>query len=288
MSLPIITFEKNGSSIDIRTPQFGYLTEIHLAMVRGERLGDGKFKWFDHGKTYDWRLFFPRFILAEADQKNLQDFFSDDTKGRGQDVGLIVPKGIFPFGPDKGDGRRKFRVQAIDMDFGGAGRGPWLNFNSSMVFVLAEDQTYHLSQQVHEDNVLQIGPVDRIRFPPDWYHPKTKYRVNTNVTYGGEAHSIDATAGGDYQETTFRFVGNQTKAGAVLYYLVNSARSNDFSVTVQKNSYLFGRDNTDTGANKGGGVYTTNLIDNTIVCRHDRFNLFSFELALSYKAFAAL
>jgi len=223
-----INFKRGANSITVNTPQFGYKTEIHMAMKQGDRLGSGLYPFYDNGKEYDHRLFIAEFILNAAQQKELQDFFNDDTMGRGagtNGIQLRVPKGIYPFGPDYGDGDRRFMVALIKSDFSGAHRRPWLNFTSQLVFVLISTHHYNFPSQPNEIKAVTIGNVDNLRYPRAGYESDTNYAVDSIITHSGGAHTLDRTSGGDWYTTKFLLVENALKTAQLLNYLQQTARA---------------------------------------------------------------
>lgn len=283
-----ISFKRGTNSITINTPQFGYKTEIHMAMKRGDRLASGLYPWFDNGKDYDHRLFIAEFILNASQQKELQDFFSDDAKGRGAGVNgiqLKVPKGIFPFGPDLGDGERRFMVALGSSDFSGAQRRPWLNFTSRLVFVLKSAPDYDVKDQVSETKAVTIGNIDNLRYPRAGYAPDTNYAVDSIVTHGGVVRTLDRTAGGDWYTTRFLLIENAAKTAQLVKYLQSTARATAFTLWVQKNSFVFGRDNSDAAFKEGAGTYTVNLLDNVIKISHTKLHQFSTDISLSMRSY---
>jgi hypothetical protein len=282
MSVTTITFSRAGSSIKVNTPQFGYTSEIHLALKIGARLGTGKHNPFDNGAEHDIRYFIGRFILNTTQQNNLQTFFRTETQGRGHTVQMLVPKGIFPFGPDLGGGPRRFQVRLIPSKskWGFSGRRPWLQYHNELVFVMVSAPSYSLPERIGQGNRLQIGPVTGFRFPPSWYEASTTYRVSTLVTYGGYPHTIDATNQADYWETGFRVTGNETMAAHGISYLAGTARGSAFHIRCEANAYPFGRDHGEGEPNSGAGDFTVRLLEPVISVTHHGINQFEFGLKL--------
>jgi len=300
-----MVFKRGSNSIIVNTPQYGYKTQVIMDM-EGGYVSNGAWHWFDNGNgetIYDNRIFICNLILNPSQQKELQDFFSTDGQGRNGEFQMTVPKGIYPFGPDLGD-RRRFIVNMIDYDFGGAVENPWANFNNTMKFVLVKAPPYNIPDHISKVKNLKIGAIDNLRHPPGWYSPKTTYGTNTIVTRGtrrpidafpfienvNPAHVLDKSDNADHHESEFVCVEQEKNSAALIYHVQNIIRSSTFTLIAQKNSFVFGRDysNWQEFRDVGAGQYTCVLIDNVIQISHDSFNRWSTRLAVSKRTFTPL
>ena len=282
-----MTLTRGVNTIEVNTPQFGYNTEILIAMHRSPRLSNGAFHWQDNGIAYDNRICKCTLLLNSTQQKNLQDFFNTDTKGRGNEFQLKVPKGFFPFGADKGSPRR-YRVRLLNSNFRGASASPWLNFETELTFALIYDSNYTIPSETHVIKPLQIGTVHGLRYPKEWYDPTTSHGVSTTLMHGQRARTIDKSDASDYYDTNFKVAEKENLTANLIYYLQNTARGSVFGIAVQKKSFIFGRDKCDTGANEGGGLYDVTLANNVINIIHERKDSFMIDISLSYRSYTSL
>jgi hypothetical protein len=272
-----IEFKRGANAITVNTPQFGYRTEVHMALRITERLGHGLRRIWDQGADYDVRFFMPNFVLEEDQQEDLQGFFSDAARGRGVDCQLRVPQGIFPFGPDLGDYRR-FQVRLVTIEPRGAGRHPWLHFHSDLSFVLIKAPSYSLPSIVTQGGRLRIGSVSGFRFPPEFYGAETRYASDTAVTHGGGAHTLDRTATADHWECGVNIVANKGLTAHLIDHLVGTVRGAAFEMATSRNSYLAGRDHEDSGKLLGAGIYDVRLTHNVLSVTHRRFDEWAMDM----------
>ena len=101
---PLTIIDKNGFSINITPPDFGYETIIHLnkKLVKGTN----KYYLFDYGSGYDWReVKNVIFTLNNYSANLFSEMFLNTVQAREKTVDLILDRnsGIFLFGPDFGD-----------------------------------------------------------------------------------------------------------------------------------------------------------------------------------------
>jgi len=284
-----IALNRGATTVTLNGPEWGYTSEIHLAMLLGTGgpLSNGEYHWRDNGIDYDNRFCEMNLVLNSTQQEDLQDFISTQAQGRGATFQLHVPNGIFPFGPDLGDNRR-FQVHLASFTFNGANRSPYMTFNSSLRLFLVSSPSYDVQDIVDTSKAIEIGDIDGFRYPQEMYQPKTNYAVYPGFTYGGGASSIDLSSDGDSWTSEFTVKEHETRTARLLYYLQNTARGSTFSMTAQKNSFVFGRDNCDDRHNEGGGVYTVILTHNVIRCTHPRYNEWLVNLGVSYRSHAGL
>ena len=283
-----IEFKFGGNSIEVNPPQYGYNSEIHLSMHRAPDMSDGEVHWYDNGSEYDWRVFNCPLILNEQEQYDLQDFFKDDDKGRAKAIQMKVPAGIYPFGPDLGGGVRRFQVRLLNNVFSGARQSPYITFHSNLSFLLVSAPSYSVPSISYEVRNLQIGTVSGLRHPPGWINPSTRYGVQTIVTYGG-GRPLNKSENADIYRTEFDLEDTINKTANLLRYFQNTARSNTFTIKAQKNSFLFGRDNSSIhDDDAGAGSYVVTLDDNIVTTIHTRKDLFKTKIKMAYRSHSGL
>ena len=279
---------RGATSVTLDGPEWGYTSEIHMSMFLGTGgpLSNGEYRWRDNGISYDNRFCELQFVLAESQQKDLQDFVRTQTQGRGATFQLNVPKGIYPFGPDLGDNRR-FKVHLADYRFGGANRSPYLTFNSMLRLFYVSSTSYDIPDIVDNSKCIQIGDIDGFRYPQQMYQPKTNYATRPGFTYAKGAQTIDMSSDGDFWTSSFMIRERHLRSARLLHYLQNTARGSTFSIVAQNNSFVFGRDNS-SEFNAGSGSYTVVLTDNIIRCVHKNYNQFETQMNVSYRSYAGI
>lgn len=274
--------DADNNSIEVNMPVFPYKSIIDLPFDI-QKLDDGTYGAYDHGAdhdTYDIRRCQCRLMLTPAEQVTLNDFLREDniaiTKGRAYDVTLKMNagSGFFPFCPDKGD-VGDFDVAIIFRRHGTIGESPFKYFVSDIEIVNTGSwPEYSLPAEISEGSIT-IGTITNNRFPPDWFKPKVQYGYFITIEQDSSVQWIDRSENGDWWETFFRMHSNESKAAKVIEYLTGTARANAFNMTANADSYMFGRD-------KGNGIFSTQLIQDSIIVTHEKYNLFTYSLNLSY------
>ena len=284
-----IILRNAGGEISIRTPEFGYSANINLAMTRSNMLGGGRVNWFDHGSgstIYDNRTSNLSFVLDAIKQKELQDFIKNGDQGRGNEIQIVCPDGISPFAPDVGYQRVGYQSRILSQAFSGVNRRPWIGFSSDITFLLTgSNRTQKPSGINPRGNFLEIGNVDGLRYPKDFPTPSVSYNVGTIATYGRNGHSIDSISGDSYQ-STLRITEDTKKTAQLINYLVTRARGFEFFITAGKNGFVFGRDNSRSDDDSGGGKYKVVLFDNNIGCTHVSVDSFLTEFSVSMREYS--
>lgn len=272
-----ITFSNGANSVTVNTPQYGY-TARPIMSLKYARLSSPTYDIWDNGVSYDVRLCtMSRFLLNTSDQSNLNAFFSDASKGRGNTVNMALGSkstGFYPFGPDKGD-VGTFTVKAINYDQTGQLLKPWKYWETDITFLMITAPAYSLPAETNDGN-LQIGTVTGIKYPQDAYNSTTEYAIDTLVTLGGSGYEVDRSTDADRYETSFQIEGKQNKIAALVDYIMVTARASNFTMITSTDNYPFGHD-------KGGnGTYTVQLLSPELRIVHMGFNRFMVDFKLNF------
>jgi len=226
---------------------------IAYASRRGEPYGT-----FDASTTYDMRKCLgASFDLTQSAMDDLADLLRDTDKGRGEDLTLQLgtTSGFFPFGPDKGD-TGDFTVRVTNFTPGGQRHKPWLYWGPTLDMVMVSNPAYSVSDDM-DDGQLQVGTVTGLRYPQAGYRQSIDYAVQNTVTWDSTGHSLDMGANADGYESDCTFSGNTGKMGALVAYLVGTARGNDnVSFVASANNYPFGVDMGGSGSFTVQFLYT--------------------------------
>jgi hypothetical protein len=270
-----IIFSTTTAQAIINTPQYGYESEIHLGLRYKEHRG-AKWGIFDRGAAYDYRaLKTAKLRLTPTEQDDLNNFFLSSSVARGETVSLILGKkhtGFFPFGPDKGD-VGTFTCRVLSYVQSGMLLTPYKQFETDISLVMVTAPGYTIpAQQKTAAGGLKIGTVSHIRYPQRGITPEPIHAISTILANNGAPYSIDNGVLGDAYTTTLDLELNETTAAALLNYLVTSGRGNIIKIMAKDDNYIFGREKNATGS------YWSQLIDNVINIKHDRYNSFSMSL----------
>jgi len=276
---PIVTnigiiFTHDDYTFQIQQAVTPYKTTIALP-IDWQKSSNNLYYGFDHGSGYDVRFCDCKFIMTAAQGSDFVDFFSDNKKGRGKKITmtLVNESGFFPFGPDKGD-KGIFTVY-LEIQNHKIIHDVYLYYEvNCRIHNCGSYPVYTMPDQVDDsNNLFQIGPVSKLRFPPELFEPDTEYNQFAQIMEGGDAQIIDRQYG-DQFESTLMLHCNESKAAALIYYLTTSARANQFSIISDSNFYIFGMD-------KGSsGTYNVKMINDKIEITHVNYNYFTFGLRL--------
>jgi len=126
-----------------------------------------------------------------------------------------------------------------------------------------------------KEGELQIGTITENRFPPEFFQPEENIGYVGTVLQDGDTEYIDRGEAAQDYETHIMMLSGEPKAAAVIDYLAGTARAGNFALVTPTGFYPFGR-------NLGDGTFTVNLITETIMITHNRYNEFAFNLDLGY------
>ncbi|MFA5217257.1 hypothetical protein [Sulfuricurvum sp.] len=270
----VVTLAFAGNEYQVSAPEYGYTTKIVMPFHWQRKLPLG-YSGFDDGTQRDIRIWSGSFILTAAQATTFLNFYADADKGRGVNVGIRLPKnsGFTPFGPDKGD-YGNYSVTVHDVVDSGMLLTPYKHF-SIKCNMTAHTYPSVSVPRVKTDGSFQIGTVTGLRFPEPWPQPAVDYAMDIQFTRNGTAKTIDRLAGSDHCETTLKMVCNRSRAYSLLYFLTNTARTNDLTITTASGTYLFGLE-------KGtSGVYTCQWIDTELEVTHVNFDRYEFSPTFS-------
>lgn len=267
---------RGGTKYTLNFPQYGYSTEIRMAVEIGDRRGGMNARpAHDNGTAFDTRIFHGRLQYAPAQQQNLQKFLRLDTYGRGHDFQVESGPGFYPLGPDLSNVQR-FPVKVTEFSPGPVSDKPWLWSESVLSLSLLRPVVGALPAEVKDgDGVLTIGPVEHLRFPPSFYASSSGYGVIPVPLNGGSVECVDRGINSDWWETVVEVTANLSLAAKLIDYLVNTVRGYAFTMECGPNSYAFGLDLCDTD---GSGHYRLQLIEPIIEIMHVYFNVFTTRL----------
>lgn len=258
----------------VPAPQYGYRIEV-VNPFHFQRKTPSGYSSFDDGTEYDYRIFDGEFILSETDSLTMINFYRMKERGRGVEFGMRLLKysGFTPFGPDKGD-YGNYAIVMYEMKPTGSLVSPNKYFAVSCKLLA---NTFPSVSEPDEklEGPLQIGTVTGLRFPVNYPSLGTKYGIDVSTTRGGDGHIIDKNEDSDHYETTLSMICNRSRTYALINYLVNTARTNDITITAPEGTYLFGREN------DSGGIYNCKWINERVIINHANFDRYEFELKFS-------
>ena len=268
-----ITIRARGIDYDFPTPEYGYTTEIMLAMLHQQLYPGQAYSIWDNGAANDYRLCKGDFLLNASDANGLITIYQSGSVGRGISIELHLhnTSGFFPGGPDKGDSG-KWMIRFTKIEPGGVEEEPYKYFRVHTEFVIESYPSYSLPSPVTEGD-LQIGSITGLRWPPNWSDPINEIAVNAQLTYTGAATVVDKTTAADQEKCVLPMVLNQSKAAALINHMAGTVRDNNLNIVTKGDCYLFGRI---PGA---AGTYSCQWIDGAIKIIHNRHDEFAFDLS---------
>lgn len=274
--------------LTLDNPQWGYSTDIHLPII-STRVNPNIYDFLDIDSTgvYDYRCVSLNEIIPTSQKTTLNSLLRSNSYMRCEKLVLKLgdtPSGFFPFAPDYGD-KGNFCIQLKDRKQGGILLNPRRYWSDNLEFVYCPDEawpkpTYALPTEVDEGS-FEIGDVDGLLYPQEGYNPESLYNHGaTSLSRSGIPSVIDGPNANDNWITGFNQQCNQSKAAALINFLVSSdGRTNTLTYTTKSYSYPLGIDNGD------GEPCSVKMLgsDNTgreiiINCKHDRFNRFTIPM----------
>lgn len=250
----MITLSYDTDSIEIDNPENNYVSTVRIA-IEPVRLSSG---WdvVNNGIANDYRTCTMHFILDEGDGADLDEFiFNHRQDTINMNVGSS--SGVCPFCPDKGDSGT-FTVKIVERKYGPFDQ--FKQFGKTVKFLMVTAPEYELPSVTNQDN-FQIGTVDGLLYPQSGIDDNRAFGIQTRVSYGGDAYSVDVRDNIHTVEFVQRC--NTGLAAELVSFLTGaSGRHQDITVIAPDDYYLFGIEN---GAN---GTYTCKLIQTELQCRH--------------------
>ncbi len=268
------------AAIEIPLPVYPYKTTIDLGLdIQKLETGNG-YSIYDNGSTYDMRSCEVDFVLSRLDTAILNDIIRDFGRGVAYTLEICTNSQFRPFGPDKNDTSYTVMMEMLSQD--GIGDAPYLYFHSKVKLTNAGTYAGTALPTEINDGSFQIGTVDGLRFPPNWFEPEAHYEVDGFVLRDSSAAQfINGGISGDSYDTTCELESNFSKAAALMAYITGTARGGTLSIIAGNNSWPFGRDKVN-GVGLGAGTYTVRLIQESITITHEAFNIFKIPLAFNF------
>jgi hypothetical protein len=265
----MITF----GSLSFPSPDFNYRVDIDLPFDIVET-DDMILYSADEGTKYDKRSCTISTVLTEEQMLDLNRLISNTSRGANIVLTLPANSGFFPFGPDKGDSG-SFTVAARITSTGKIQENPFRYFAVQLQLTnIGSYPSYSLPTQVNE-GTFTFGAVSCLRQPIGLFNPEQVYNVSLNLTENSSAEYVDRGALSDGAKTQMRITCNESKAAALLDYIVSTARISDISMVTPPYYYPFGRDH--------ASPFTVQLTSNKLSVVHENYDRFSLDLSLNNK-----
>lgn len=267
-----------SEEVQLPNPQWGFSTEIHMALSMTRNPNNGSVKAWDNGVANDYRLCSAKWILTQAELETVHNFLTNPSYGRCSSFFLDVgSSGFMPFGPDKVSDM--FAINELTHDRGGRQIRPFNRYEFNMSFLLRSVTAAELPAQISQGS-LRIGTVSGLPFI---HSPKITYTKGwkTDITNGGLPAHLDNSINSSYVDSEVSFEVNKSNAAALINYLANTGRGGDIEISTPANSYLFGAEN------GSFGTYIVQLTDNIIKVTHGAVTRFAFNLKFHLKSRAS-
>jgi len=263
-------FVSGAQSCTCVLPKHGYMTTLNIALDI-QTVDNGRISIYDDGIANDIRYSDIDVIYTIAEAAAFNAFFSTTARGRGNNctLTLLSGSGFFPFGPDKGDAG-SFTVSAEIISQEGIGDVPFNWFRARLRLRAVGYPDYSLPAEI-DDGPLSIGTVDGLRQPQERFDISAEYAQAITATPSG-VYYFDRGTYGDVYKSSFKLNQEKMKAGALIYYLQNTVRGNQFAMTVPSvKTFPFGYD-------KGNSTINCKLASASVLIRH--ISLRDFETTL--------
>jgi hypothetical protein len=263
-------FVSGAQSCTCVLPKHGYMTTLNIALDI-QTVDNGRISIYDDGIANDIRYSDIDVIYTIAEAAAFNAFFSTTARGRGNNctLTLLSGSGFFPFGPDKGDAG-SFTVSAEIISQEGIGDVPFNWFRARLRLRAVGYPDYSLPAEI-DDGPLSIGTVDGLRQPQERFDISAEYAQAITATPSG-VYYFDRGTDGDVYKSSFKLNQEKMKAGALIYYLQNTVRGNQFAMTVPSvKTFPFGYD-------KGNSTINCKLASASVLIRH--ISLRDFETTL--------
>lgn len=235
-------------------------------------LDNGMFDSYDNLTQYDKRTCRCSFLLNNTQQAALNRFLFDIPQAS-LTLTLTSGCGFYPFGADKGDDG----VFTVSIVFDGTpkiGTVPFRYFQTDIILTnVGSYPSYSLPSEIDEGSFV-IGDVDGLLMPQKMFNPDVNYRFSITHTENSTPLLVDNGIYGRYASTSFNQNCNQTKAAALLHYLVNTVRNGGILLIPDSYYYLFGAD-----YNASGYEYAF-LNSNKITVKQISYDLFEIKIGL--------
>lgn len=270
------------TTVNIPFPNVPYETIIDLPFDT-IRLDDGTIILRDEGSKYDKRTCNAVFELPADNnvygsdvyltQGELDTFLYSTSRGHDIVCSLPVSCSFTPFGPDKGD-VGPFTLSAKYKDTPAIQQTPFKYFKCSMEWVhTGSYPAYTLLPEI-SDGLWTFGTITNCRMPSNMFTPSKKYDISVAFTENSSSKYFDRGTGGETHYSSFTLQCNQSKAAAILYYLTNTVRTSQFTITPQDYYCVFGADHVSSAE------HTVCLASPQIKVRALNFNSYEIDLVL--------
>jgi hypothetical protein len=212
----------------------------------------------------------PTWLLDATDKAELEGFFNDEQKGRGNNFTLELgsSSGFFPFGMDKGDSNN-FVCSLLSHDRKGVQLNPYLQHLNTITLVYVSGPSVTYTPPVAEaEGTLSIGTVTTLR--PVQTFPETAQNTGIfrTISRGGTVSSVDMGSTADTIESKIDLEMRPGNCAALITYLL-ATRGGNYTIITPTNTWFF---------NESSGTFTGKLLSNEIKILHEKFNLFKTQL----------
>ena len=277
VTFPSITLSTGATSASIAQPYFGYTVDIDLPL-HTKRKADGHYGSWDDGEGYDKYNFTGTFHLPQAQQSALEEVVMSATRASTLTLTCLSNQGFYPFSPYKGDSGA-FEVAVTGFEAMGIGEAPYKYFKTVIKLLAVDFPAYAVPADATDYGTLTIGNVSNVRFPDNWFSPKTAY--NRDVAVPAEASSVsflDKGKSGDRFDTGMQLDCSTVKLANLTNYIVGASRASALQVVAPTDSYMFGHNKTDSA------TYNCRLIDNTLRMKHNSFKRWTFDMMMNWES----
>ena len=257
MSWPTVTFLDSTETYStvINRPAWPYDIEIHMPIAITQA-ADGSYPdngFFDPLKeagdtlgTFDSRILSSSLWRMTADQKySFNAFMRDLRMGRAENMIMRLGDdhtGFFPFCPDISD-KGDYVVRELSRDQSGVQMSPFKWFEDTVALVMVTPSASAISLTPSNQGGLYIGNCAYgLMYPQNGIVPKAIYNFQTALSESGAPYSLDGDARGDSWEASFDLYCNSYNCMAIIDKLVKVYRTQDVPITVPKDYYMFGAD----------------------------------------------
>jgi hypothetical protein len=273
-----MTINDGTNTITIDPPQFGYASTISLPFTVSE-LDNGHFQVWDDGlgfQTYDIRYCDCAVFVAQSMMNSLLDILEATSKGRSKQltIGLgSTATGFFPFGPDKGD-KGDFIVTLVSMNQKASIGHPEDYFPLDVRLACTGAYPVYVLPSQIDDGSLQIGTIQKLRFPQSMHEQDFNYRTNEHITQGADAFTNSRGEGSDKYVINLALDEFQPNMAALINHIVGTVRANTVRITPPSNSWL------------SGALYSDSYIDAKMITKdikiiHRKYNDFGVNLSFA-------
>lgn len=247
-----ITFGVSGHTVAVQA-MYGYNVDLNTA-ITWSRMANNIYKSYDAGTNLDKRYSSMEFLLTQSNASTFLGIIKNH--GRGDQLSFDPNFGMYPFGPDLGDGggAGDFTCRLVSWNDNGWIDAPYKYHSISIRLFMESSPGTYIPPSESGVGPVTIGTIDNIPSPFTKFIPVTEIDVKALIAENGAVTEVDGGSGNDSFITQGTMRVQHPKAVKLIEYIIGTGRDNN-NITFDPGSGAF-----PFGADMGNGAFNVQIL----------------------------